>query len=229
MKCIIPLAGGDLVHPRFRFRAWFPVEGDRLLRLALRQRAWAKQLKAADYTFVLREVEDVDELVTWLQHEWPGCTILRLSRMSGGAMLTAMAAVAMLPRDGEAIVVDLADMLFEAGPANPEGLLVGGVGALIPCFRSSDPCYSYLRKESGRVVEAAEKRVISDIASAGVYFFKDRASYLSAAAFCLAHADRVTVNGVHFVCPMANGIIASGMEVLAPIIERVEPVGKIFH
>ena len=144
-------------------------------------------------------------------------------------MLTAMAGIAMLPQDGEAIVVDLADILFEAGPANPENLLVGQVGALIPCFRSSEPCYSYLRMDGERVVEAAEKRVISDLASAGVYFFKDRTTYLSAAAFCLSHADRMTVNGVHFVCPMVNGIINEGMEVLAPVVEHVKPVGKIFH
>lgn len=229
MKCIVPLAGGDLVHPQYRFRPWFPVDGQPLLRLALGERAWADKLSSADYIFVLREVDGVDALAEWLRDEWPGCTILRLSRMSGGAMLTALTGVAMLPNDDEAVVVDLADILFTTGPKDPASMLDESVGAIIPCFLSNEPCYSYLRKEGGRVVEAAEKRVISEHASAGVYIFRDRNSYLSAAQYCLEHASTMTVRGVHFICPMANGIIAAGLEVLAPLIDDVRPVGKAFH
>ncbi len=229
MKCIVPLAGGDLLHPQYRFRPWVPVRGERLLRLALKQRAWAGKLAPADYIFVLREVDGVDALAVWLRDEWPGCTILRLSRMSGGAMLTALAGVAMLPDHEETVVIDLADILFTTGPADPESILREGVGAIIPCFIADDPCYSYLRKEAGRVVEAVEKRVISEQASAGVYIFRDGVTYLSAAQYCLAHAESVTVKGVHFICPMANGIIAAGLEVLAPLVDDVTPVGKVFH
>lgn len=229
MKCIVPLAGGDLVHPQYRFRPWFPVEGQPLLRLALGQRAWAARLSSPDYIFVLRDVDGVDLLAGWLRDEWPGCTILRLSRMSGGAMLTALAGVAMLPDGDEAVVIDLADILFRTGPTDPESMLTESVGAIIPCFISSEPCYSYLRKEEGRVVEAAEKRVISECASAGVYIFRDRNSYLSAAQYCLTHAASMTVKGVHFICPMANGIIAAGLEVLAPMIDDLTPVSKMFH
>lgn len=229
MKCIVPLAGGDLVAGPYGFRPWYPVDGEPLLRVALRQRAWAGRLKSSDYIFVLREVDGLDALVTWLEKEWEGCTILRLSRLSGGAMLTVLAGVAMLPCDSEVLVVDLADILFASGPADPESLIVGNVGAIIPCFAAEDPCFSYLRKEAGRVVEAAEKSVISANASAGVYIFKDRATYLTAATYCLANSDKVTVNGVHFVCPMANGILASGLEVLAPAVVDVTPVGKMFH
>lgn len=144
-------------------------------------------------------------------------------------MLTALAGVAMLSDDDEAVVIDLADILFSTGPTDPEAMLHGRVGAMIPCFISNEPCYSYLRKEAGRVVEAAEKRVISEYASAGVYIFRDRNSYLSATQYCLANAASLTVKGVHFICPMANGILAAGLEVLAPLIEDVIPVGKLFH
>lgn len=229
MKCVVPLAGPDLVHPAHGFRPLVPVEGVPLLERALRSRAWAGQLAGSDHVFVTRAVDDIERLEAWLADRWPGCRIVRLGSMTDGAMLSALAGIAALGGDDEVIAVDLADILFADGPADPQALFDAGVGAVIPVFESQEDCYSYLRSEGGRVVEAAEKRVISDAASAGVYFFRDRATYLRAAADALGQAERLTFKGIHFVCPMANCVIAQGLEVLAPGVADCRPVGKMFH
>jgi hypothetical protein len=227
VKCIVPLAGGDLEHPVHGFRPWVPVEGERLLKRALDQRAWRSRLSGSDFVFVVRSVAKVDELEAWLSAEWPGCAIVRLPAMTRGAMFTALAGIAALPADNEPIVVDLADILF--GGIDPSELLGQDVGAVIPCFVSNEDCYSYLRMNHGEVVEAAEKRVISDRASAGVYFFADRPTFLDAAVHSIDHSGTLTVKGVFFVCPMANGVLARGKRVLAPLVDNVTPIGKIFH
>ena len=229
MKCIVPLAGGDLVHPKHEFRPWFPVGDQCLLQVAVNQRAWRQKLADSDYIFVVREVPGLERLVNWLLESWPGCGIVRLSNMTAGAMFTAMAGLSLVKNDNEIIIVDLADILFTTGPSDPERAFSEGVGAIIPCFESSEPCYSYLRKEGSRVVEAAEKRVISNTASAGVYMFKNRSTYLIAAQHSIANAAELTVRGVFFVCPMANGVIAAGQKILAPMVDNVRAVGKIFH
>lgn len=229
MKCVVPLAGGDIVHPEHGFRPWFPVDGVPLLSKALNQRAWCHLLSARDYLFVVRQVPGVERLCAWLAQEWPGCMVLTLPAMTAGAMFTAMAGVALLPRDDEAIIIDLADILFATGPSDPAALMTSDVGAVIPCFESNEPCYSYLRFENGTVVEAAEKRVISNHASAGVYAFRDRQLFLEAASYSIAAADRLAHKGIQFICPMANGVIASGARVLAPKVDDVVPVGKFFH
>ena len=229
MKCVVPLAGGDLLHAERGFRALFPVNGEPLLQCALNRRAWRQGLAPSDFVFVLREVPGLDGLVTWLQTMWPGCGIVRIPWMTGGAMLTALAGISVLSDDGEPIIVDLADILFSSGETHPTSWFAPRVGAVVPCFIDDAECYSYLRLENGKVVEAAEKRVISDRASAGVYLFRNRSIYVEAAAYSLNNAASQTYKDIHFVCPMVNGVLKFGWEVAAPLIEHVDPVGKLFH
>lgn len=229
MKCVVPLAGPDLVHPRHGFRPLVPFEGQPLLRRALDMRAWVKSLATADYVFVVREVDRIETLIRWLETNWPGCRIVRLPALTGGALYSALAGVAAYMGDDEPLVVDLADILFHEGPSDPGAAFAKDVGMIVPVFTSGDPVYSYLRSENGRVVEAAEKKVISDAASAGVYIFRDRATFLAAAAHSLRHRAALAFGNALFVCPMANGVIAEGQLVLAPHVADAVPAGKVFH
>jgi hypothetical protein len=207
-----------------------PIDGVPLLSLALKGRMWSYDLDSSDYRFVVRQVPGVEKLVHWLRQEWPGCEVITLDSLTKGAMFTALCGVATLPDDSEAIIVDLADILFDEMDANVSVLLHSPrVGAVVPCFESSDDCYSYLRSEGGRVIEAAEKRVISNAASAGVYAFRDRNTFIRASVYSIAHADKLSVNGVQFVCPMVNGVLNDGLEVIAPKVRQVRPIGKMFH
>jgi hypothetical protein len=99
----------------------------------------------------------------------------------------------------------------------------------VPVFTADEGCYSYLRIEGGRVIEAREKLVISDNASAGVYMFRDVQTFLRAASHSIDHRDTLSWKGALFICPMVNGVIAAGQEVLAPHVPNCVPVGKMFH
>jgi hypothetical protein len=229
VKCVVPLAGPDLVHPQHGFRPLVLSGGQPLLRRALDMRAWRKSLAASDYVFVVREVDAIGDLVDWLDANWPGCRVVRLPALTEGALYSVLAGVAAYVGDDEPLIVDLADMLFAEGPADIPAALRPGAGMVIPVFASTESCYSYLRSENGHVVEAAEKRVISGDASAGVYIFRNRAIFLAAAAHSMAHRAALAWKNALFICPMANGVLAAGLEVLAPLVGDVEPTGKIFH
>lgn len=225
--CLVPLAGPDLFHPEFGFRPLFPVEGRPLIEVALEGRSWRPMLRGEDYVFVVREVAGVGRLVDFLTSRWLGCRVATVSALTGGALLSALAGVA-LADPTRPLMIDLADILFvcEHDFAAP---WPAGLGAVTPCFPSEESCYSYIREEDGRVVEAAEKRVISDKASAGVYVFRDPGVFLAAAAHSLANRERLAYRGVLFVCPAMNGVLAQGLDVAAPPVTDVRPVGKLFH
>jgi hypothetical protein len=229
MKCIVPLAGPDLWTEKHGFRPLFDLDGTPLIEAALKPRAWAGRLAPEDYVFVLREVPRLDELVAFLRITWPGCGIVTLSHLTGGALFSVLAAMALVKPD-EALIVDLADILFAGGPADPEALFAAeGHGAIVPVFTSSEDCYSYLAIFDDLVTEAREKQVISDNASAGVYMFCDMQVFLRAAAHNIDHRETMSFRNVLFICPMVNGVIAGGDTVVAPHIEDCRPVGKIFH
>jgi hypothetical protein len=227
MKCLVPLAGPDLLHPRHGFRPLVAHGSQTLIEAALNSRAWRTRLASEDFVFVLRQVEGVEALQAFLKSRWPGSAVVTLSTLTRGAMMSALAGAALVGPN-EPLIIDLADMLFTSDLTlafDP----TGPVGAIAPCFTASDPCYSYLRSLEGRVVEIAEKRVISSDASVGVYGFRDTAVFLRAAAYALDHAPTLTHAGLFFVAPMLNGVLDQGLEVLAPPVHDVEPIGKMFH
>jgi hypothetical protein len=226
MKCLVPLAGPDLWTPHFGLRPLFPVDRDPLLRHALRGRAWAKALASKDYVFVVRDIPQSVELYEFLEIEWPGCQVVKIPALVKGAMLSALCGLA-YAHDGDPLVVDLADILFERDIDIKE--FDRGTGMIVPVFSSDSPDYSYLKIVDGVVIEAAEKVVISNHASAGVYAFAGADLFLAAAVHSLQNSDTVTFNGNFFICPMVNGVIALGRRVLAPHVGDVRPVGKLFH
>jgi hypothetical protein len=227
LKCIVPLAGPDLIDARYGPRPLFPVNGRPLIATALEGRLWAARLAPSDYVFVLRQIDGLPPIVAFLEETWPGAAIIVLPRLTGGAMLTALCGVALTAVPKMPLVVDLADILFDGGPDLNSWRK--GLGGIVPCFHSSDPHYSYLRTEGGKVVEAAEKQVISDNASAGVYFFRDAATYLTAASHSLADPSGQRQLDALFVCPLMNGVLAQGLDVDICDVAAVMPIGKLFH
>jgi len=144
------------------------LDGTPLIEAALKQRAWAVRLAPEDYIFVVRAVEKLDVLTGYLSRNWPGCRIVTLSHLTGGAVFSALAAMALVQPD-EPLIIDLADILFSDGPDDPQALFAAeGHGAVVPVFVSDESCYSYLDIVEGQVTRAVEKQVISNHASAGV-------------------------------------------------------------
>jgi len=229
MKCVVPLAGPDLYDPERGFRPLQAFAGRGILETALRGRAWALDgsLGSSDYVFVLRETPRLDVLRCYLESGWPGSRVATVSTLTGGALFSALAGVALVEGD-ETLCIDLADIFFD-GPAPFWSNWAREVGAVTPCFLSDDPAYSYLRREGEVVVEAAEKRVISDRASAGVYFFRDCIVYLQAAAHSILNRRALAYRNTLFVCPSMNGVLAAGLKVEAPLVTNVIPMSKAFH
>jgi hypothetical protein len=230
VTCIVPLAGPDLIHPDFGPRPLFPVDGRPLIDAALGSRRWARAVQPSDHVFVLREVDGVELVIDHLEQSFPDCAIVRLPRLTDGALLSAMAGAAVVPASSGPVIVDLADIVFTGGPsADDLRAWPRDLGGLVPWFPSSDPRYSYLRCEGNRVLETAEKRRISDQASAGVYLFRDVATFIAASGHSLANRDALAHDGSLFVCPAMNGVTAAGLEVRSVRVNRVRSLSAHFH
>jgi len=230
VNVIVPLAGPDFIHPRYGVRPLHQVEGKPLVLRALDERPWIRsgEVIGSDLIFVLRDLPEAREVEAVLAERFSGCRFVKLSGLTGGALYSALAG-ASLVTDARRICIDLVDILFDWPSWRPAAEWPDRQGGLAPVFASDDPAYSYLEMRAGRMVRAAEKMVISANASAGVYVFRDLATFLSAAAHSIAHRDALAHKGVLFVCPALNGVVAAGLEVNAAPVEQVRPVGKLFH
>lgn len=225
MRVIVPLAGPDFVADDGRLKALQRIEGRALLRHMLESRPWARDVTG--YAFVLFDRPETrafagDTLAQW----YPGARMIFLSAYSQGAALSALAGLATGQDFLAPLIVDLADIFYRS-TLDPAAALAAdpGCGGIALSFPSQDPVYSYLRTDaSGRVVEAAEKRVISAHASAGTYVFRDAPTYLRALAHAMEHAESQTCRELFFVCPLMNGVLAQGLSVrLSPVTDITDP------
>lgn len=79
----------------------------------------------------------------------------------------------------------------------------GEIDGLILTFKSNNPSYSYISiNKDGRVIQTAEKSVISENAAVGIYFFKKGKLFIKAAREMIAKNHKV--NGEFYLCPVYN-------------------------
>lgn len=215
---IVPLAGPDFERPDGTVKAEYPVDGLPLLRRALEGRPWWRSgwLKADDLIFVLRgSVRSrrfaAESLAVW----YPGCRVVFISDNTAGAALSAACGLGLTADFDTPLIVDLCDILFDCDPAALSALKDrADVGGLAITFESDDAKYSYLECDAdGRMTRSREKIVISSHASAGVYVFRSAPVYFEALAHTMRHRDSLAHNGLLYVCPMLNGVVAQGLTV----------------
>ena len=226
MRVVVPLAGPDFIRPDGSVKAESVVQGQPMLRAALGSRPWAADVAPERHVFVMADRPETRAFATGSLARWyPGAAQVFLGQYTRGAALSAMAGVAMSVADDGPLIVDLADILY-ASDLKPASVFSrdSDCGAIALAFQSTSPSYSYLRLDrDGRVIEAAEKRVISTNASAGTYIFAATSVYLTAVAHALRDFDRQQRNGLLYVCPLFNGVLAAGYNVdLVPVTDVVD-------
>lgn len=91
-------------------------------------------------------------------------------------------------------------------------------GAIIT-FKSNHPRWSYVRiDKKGNVLETAEKKLISDNATAGIYYFREGSIFVKAATSMIEKDIRF--NTEFYVCPVFNELILTNKKIkIFPIKE----------
>jgi dTDP-glucose pyrophosphorylase len=99
------------------------------------------------------------------------------------------------------------------------------IDAGILTFKATHPKWSYAKlDDNGFVSEVAEKKVISDNATVGVYFWKRGSDYVKYAERMMKNeANRV--NGEWYVCPVFNEAIQDGKKVRVKHILKMWGIG----
>ncbi|MBO6505396.1 MAG: hypothetical protein JJ850_09240 [Kordiimonadaceae bacterium] len=230
MKVIVPLAGPDFVLPNGMAKSEVVFADDQpLLTWTLNSRSWVRDglVSSHDFVFVLHDNPVSRRFAENKLSEWyPGSTVMFTSCYTQGAAFTALIAVAVLPDHlNEAICIDLADIYYQENVDLDVSLInSNGGGALALTFQSTDPRYSYLRLNNvGKVIECQEKKVISQTASAGTYWFRSAKIYLDSLSYVLENQGEFLHHNLYFVCPVLNGVIDAGFDVrIAPVSDVID-------
>jgi len=91
-------------------------------------------------------------------------------------------------------------------------------------FKSNSSAHSYAAlDDSGFVKKTAEKKVISENAAVGVYYFKTGSSFVSAAEEMINNNDRYKEE--FYICPVYNYLIDKGHQITISPVEKMHVLG----
>jgi dTDP-glucose pyrophosphorylase len=207
MIAVIPMAGGDQAFQEKGYpfcKSLIEVQGRPLI-----EHVWEnlRTLTADKYIFVIRKEDaqkyHLDEVLHLLD---PHAEAIATEGPTGGAACSVLLAIEHIVADDELVITngdqlvrcDLGEVVRRFREQHLDG------GTII--FDSVHPRWSFVRLDAGGLVnEAAEKRPISRNATAGFYYFRRGADFITAAASMLrkdAHCD-----GRFFVCPVFNEMV----------------------
>ena len=164
-----------------------------------------------EYIFVVR----IDDLAYDFIHEKcrglniSNFRVLELNSPTNGQATTALMAVAGC-RDDESILIYNIDTFVEP---NCLALRESELDGYIVCFKAPGSHWSFVGLDAfGRVVEVREKERISDYATVGLYWFKNKFIYIQAYNAMYSNNQNL-VSGEAYVAPLYNNLIANGLKV----------------
>ena len=166
---------------------------------------------------VLAEHVASHQLDRLILDRYPTAAIVVLPDVTAGAVATAIAGCAAIPDTGWLVVNDCdhtfrADTLAAALPGMP-----AATAGFLCHFRATSPVYSYAAYDkSGNLLRTAEKNPISELAIAGAYGFRDRATFLR-------HAENFVADCPYpelFMSGVYNTMVAAGARVRGVLLDE---------
>lgn len=138
--------------------------------------------------------------------------VVLLNGITEGAACTVLTATQHINTDDALIIAnsdqfvefDINDFIKKSQESDNDGLIM--------TFKASHPKWSYARvNEEGKVVEVAEKKVISDKATVGIYYFKKGSDFVEGTQSMIL--KNIRHNNEFYVCPVYNELILKGKEI----------------
>lgn len=179
----------------------------------------------ANYIFICqKEHYDKYNLKYLLNLIAPNCKIVLVDGMTEGAACTTLLAKEFIDND-QPLVMANSDQFIEWNSNEVMyAFSADSIDGGILTFQATHPKWSYAKlDEDGFVSEVAEKKVISDLATVGVYFWKKGSDYVRYAEQMIDKDIRV--NGEFYVCPVFNEAIADGKKIRVKNIDRMWGIG----
>jgi NDP-sugar pyrophosphorylase family protein len=148
----------------------------------------------------------------------PESHIISVEGEIAGAALTSLFAIECLDEEEPLVLVN-GDQLLEYDEADLMKFFVkNDADAGVFVFNSFHPRWSYVRtNKDGLVVEAAEKRPISNQATTGFYYYKKTFEYIkSAKKMILKGGD---MDGLYYICLVFNEMILEHKKIFTYLID----------
>lgn len=225
-QLLVPMAGlgNRFVTAGYRtLKPMLPVHGMPLIELVLRNLG-AKQ--ASKVIVVIKKEDNLFEAVMKISEKIGiNIEIFQLDKLSDGPADTCHAARGSLDM-GQPLVIANSDQYLDAPITEYfKELEENKFSGMILAMEDSDPKWSFVRIDNeGSALEVREKKVISNLATCGVYGFARAQDFIMGYELMREAGDRT--NGEFYVAPIYNYLISYDFKVS---VINLGPTSKVMH
>lgn len=173
------------------------------------------------YIFVVQKQHSVQyHLLDVLDEISPNCKVVEIDGNTDGAARTTLAAKEFIDSEIPLVIAN-SDQIVEWDASVFSDLLKSW--NVVALFKADDPKWSFAKIEDGLITEVAEKRVISNNASVGIYGWSKGSDYVKYAEKMID--KEVKTNNEFYIAPVYNEAIADWQPVHPFFVEKMYGVG----
>lgn len=179
----------------------------------------------AKYNYVVqKEHYEKYNLKEFLENLTPGCEIFLSDGITEGAAITCLLAEKVINSENPLIICNSDQIIEWDSREFMYSLLNKNADGGIAVFNSNHPKWSYAKiSETGLVVEVAEKKNISNLATVGVYYWKKGSDFVK---YAKSMIDKdIRTNNEFYVCPVFNEAISENKKIYTHLVDKMWGVG----
>jgi len=179
----------------------------------------------ANYIFLVqKEHYDKYNLKYMLNLIAPNCKIVQVDGITEGAACTTLLAKEFIDNDAPLVMANSDQFVEWNSNECMYAFSADSIDGGILTFKATHPKWSYAKlDEYGFVSEVAEKKVISDEATVGIYYWRHGSDYVKYAEQMIK--KNIRTNSEFYVCPVFNEAIGDNKKVRVKNIEKMWGIG----
>lgn len=186
-------------------------------------------LPAADRLIIVALAEHAEYVRPWLKGvnalaEYQHIHAAYIPEVTAGAACTVYGVIDEVHPESELLVANC-DQWLDWSPAHfIDYCRRSGADGVIPCFRATDPKWSFLSlKDDGSVRQVVEKRAISDVSTCGIYYWRQAKDCFSSIEEMIKDNERT--NSEFYLAPSYCRLIYEGARILPYPVPRMVGMG----
>ncbi|MBI4063347.1 MAG: glycosyltransferase family 2 protein [Elusimicrobia bacterium] len=213
LNIVIPIAGRGQRFTEAGYqmpKPLIPIRGIAMIELVI-----ANLRPGGPHRFIflaLREHLEQFDLAGVLGRAAPGCEIIAVDRVTQGAACTVLLARKVIDSNEPLMIANCDQWVDINIDTYLKSLEDAALDGLIMTMKAGHPKWSYVgMDETGRVTRVAEKQVISNEATVGIYNFSRGRDFVGGAQSMIE--KNLRVNNEFYVAPVYNELIARGAKI----------------
>lgn len=177
-----------------------------------------------NYHFIiLKEHDEKYGLKNVLKSMKQGCEVIEIEEVTCGQACSCLLAKEFINNETPLLIAN-SDQIMDWEPADFILSINPYYDGIIFTFTDDGKNNSYVKLDNnGYVTEVAEKRVISNIATCGVYYFRKGADFVYAAEKMIQDGEKV--NNEYYVCPTYAELIKEDKKIVTYHVDGHYPIG----